>query len=368
MSELGHNFYNKLLEVASNVGMKPEDILNVMALESGLNPSATAPGTNAVGLVQIMPKYLSNYGYTGTAKDFKSESAESQLIYVERLIKSLIKMNGGRPFTSAVQYYVANFLPAALRIPGVQREDFSTIISSKDPKTPHIPGFGIEFEKKVYKANSGLDSDKDGNITYGDLRNRLGQVANRKVFIDAVNDMKKYTGYEANIKSKKQDDKKIEFNKDTVKANKEDNMSEVYDLLNKFLHNVKASDNGKLYKKYLPNNNILIHISSNNLTNSIEFSRILCSALNEELNAKAYPYTNGKDVEVECKINGPEKECNDAVKELSNLISDMFKQATIKIGGIKINQNIITNKTSSYIEINSKQAEENYKKFISKFS
>lgn len=35
---LGNGFYEKLNQVAQEVGMKPEDILLIMCSESGLNP------------------------------------------------------------------------------------------------------------------------------------------------------------------------------------------------------------------------------------------------------------------------------------------------------------------------------------------
>jgi hypothetical protein len=39
-ANLGPNFYPKLVQISSELGMRPEDLLAVMTSESGLNPSA----------------------------------------------------------------------------------------------------------------------------------------------------------------------------------------------------------------------------------------------------------------------------------------------------------------------------------------
>ena len=77
MTDLGPNFYKRLLEVSNSVGMPPEFILNVIAVESSFDPSAGA-GHSAAGLFQIMPKNLKHFGYQGTAADFRKEPPEVQ--------------------------------------------------------------------------------------------------------------------------------------------------------------------------------------------------------------------------------------------------------------------------------------------------
>src|ERR1700688_1273854 len=108
------SFYQKLLEVSNDVQMKPEDLLNVMAVESGIDPTAHNMGGNASGLLQFMPSTLKNLGFQGTHGDFRQLSAVDQLDYVKKLILGNMRYNGG-PFRSAAQYYVANFLPVALK-------------------------------------------------------------------------------------------------------------------------------------------------------------------------------------------------------------------------------------------------------------
>jgi hypothetical protein len=90
-------------------------------------------------------------------------------------------------------------------------------------------------------------------------------------------------------------------------------------------------------------------------------------ALDEELLSKSFVHTDGNNVDVECVIHGPEQSCISAVKAISNAITDSFKIATKKIGGVKINTTIQLHKKSSYPPISLKQAETSYRHFILKF-
>ena len=188
--------------------------------------------------------------------------------------------------------------------------------------------------------------------------------------------MKIHTGYEAKVPETKsysevkKTDESADYKKSTEDEKKKpDQKSFIENLIEKFLKMIQASDqyNKKIYKKYLPTQHVLIQVNSSDPIDSIEFSRILCAAAEEELLANSYTYTDGKNVEVECDIYGPQKECFAAIKQLTNSLSDVFKQATNKIGGINIKTNLIINKKSSYKEISGKFAEFNYRKFMFKF-
>lgn len=378
MVTLSSKFYHKLMDVSSSTGIPPEHLLNIMAAESDINPSA---GTGAVGLVQIMPQYLKNIGYTGTADQFKKEPGEEQLIYIENMIKSnMNKFNGGKPFKSVAQYYISNFLPASLALPGVQQEDPSTILAAKNPTTPHIPHNSIDFEKKVYHENAGkygdkgMDTDGDKAITYGDIQKFLARARGKKSYIQALSDLKTHTNYSPKEKSPtlpatKKEDSAVVGKKERSGFNMFE-FSKITDLLDKFYREIVASErsNKKLYKKYLPANNILIKIEAKDPIDSAEFARILCTALDEELLADAYTHIDNNNVEVECKIFGSDVLCYTAVNDLTDTLVDTFKDATRKIGGIKIRTDIIMNKKSSYQQITGKTAELNYRKFMFKFS
>lgn len=140
-------------------------------------------------------------------------------------------------------------------------------------------------------------------------------------------------------------------------------------LLNDFLRQTAASEklNKKLYKKFLPENNILVRIQSSKHTDSIEFARILCAALDEELLGSAFTHTDGDSVEVECNIHGPELVCFEAVKQLSASLCTAFKKATSKIGGVEVKTYCFMDKKSSYQQISLKVANTQHRNFLLKF-
>lgn len=142
-------------------------------------------------------------------------------------------------------------------------------------------------------------------------------------------------------------------------------------MLQQFLSefSIAASDGNlkKFYKNNLPSHDILIQISAPDHTSAVEFSRVLCTALDEDLVATAYPHTDGHLVEVECTIAGPQKECFEAVQQMTQAVAETFKDATSKIGGIVIKNNVIMNKKSSYQPISARTAGTNYRKFLLKF-
>lgn len=143
----------------------------------------------------------------------------------------------------------------------------------------------------------------------------------------------------------------------------------VNSLLENYLQHVVASEkaNRKIYKKYLPINHAVIRIASIDYIDSIEFARILCSVLDEELIARAFTHTDGNIVEIECSIPGPAKECFEAIEQFTSVTAEAFKKATIKIGGISIKTKLITNKKSHRDQLDLKVAENQYRKFLLKF-
>lgn len=141
-------------------------------------------------------------------------------------------------------------------------------------------------------------------------------------------------------------------------------------ILNRFVEMLSAADETslkRLYKKALPSHDILIKISAPDYTSAVEFSRILCSALDEDLLSTSYIYTDGTEIEVECCIQGPAKECFAAVQQMTEAVAETFKDATIKIGGIIIKTECSMNKKSSYQPISLRTAGTNYRKFLLKF-
>lgn len=375
MANLGANFYSELVDLASQTGMKPEDILAVMVSESGINPSAHNPHGGATGLMQFMPSSLKGVGFQGSPSEFSALSGEEQLPYVKKLIEGNMRLNGG-PFTSAAQYYVAVFWPVGLKLPGVRRGDPSTPIVEENPDTVdgkyskkyYDIGFKIPAsqEKAAYQANPLFHGSIPGVITYGDMMHQIDKNKANPLYSKALMAMNQQTGYQA---SDKQPSNMLALqNKRPMPAEPNNFM----DLLDQFVQSLSASaevePSKKLYKQMLPNHDILIQISAPDYNSAIEFSRILCAALDEEVQATAYPHTDGSQVvEVECSIPGPALECLQTVEQLTNSIAGAFQIATKKIGGITVKTRCVMNKKSFYQQISLRTAETNYRKFLLKF-
>jgi hypothetical protein len=384
---LGPNFYAKLVQVAQENGMQPEDLLAVMVSESGLNPSAYEQKYKGAGLVGFMPDTLKGLGFKGDWHDFASLSGEEQLEWLRKLIRNYTAANGGRPLDSAGRYYTANLWPVALKLPGVQKGDPNTRILEENPETVEVndPKKGMqrlskkywdikvpisaEFESRAYKANPLFDRDESGKnkaqggkpkgyITYGDMTNQTEINKKNPIYQQALADMRNSTGYAPGAKGPA-----------TMVAKKETSQNQPQGfmaVLENFLKQIAASEK-QVYQKYLPANHMIIKIQAANVTDSVEFSRILCAALNEELQAESFTHTDGNSVEVECTINGPEQICFDSVKQLTAAVSDAFKHATTKIGGIEVKTQFVSNKKSSYQQISYKFASNQHRKFLLKF-
>jgi hypothetical protein len=140
---------------------KAEDILAVMASESGLNPRAYNKGGGAAGLNQMMPATLKGLHYSDP-RPFQELAASEQLPWVLAFFKPYV----GK-LTSAARIYAFDFLPAT-----AIGNDWSlqkTICGQNGPYT------------WAYKDNPAFDATKKGYITGLDMavaatrgQNRLG--------------------------------------------------------------------------------------------------------------------------------------------------------------------------------------------------
>lgn len=156
-------FRTSLVQMASKLGLDPSFIAAVMSRESGFNPQAVNPFTKATGLIQFMPNTAKILGTTVEA--LFGMTAIGQLFFVEKYFK---------PFAAKLKtpgdYYMAVFMPAHIGKP----RDF------------------VLFRKgeKGYEQNAGLDLDKDGVITVGDVTRAIETTVERarsqpEVHVDA---------------------------------------------------------------------------------------------------------------------------------------------------------------------------------------
>jgi hypothetical protein len=374
-ANLGPNFYPKLVQISEELGMKPEDLLAVMTSESGLNPSAYEEKYKGSGLIGFMPDTLKGLGYKGNWQDFTKLTGEEQLDWVKKFIQGKSGLMGNRKFTSAGLYYTGNLWPVALKLPGVIKGDPTTRILESDPEADQSGkyskkyfdlGYKIskEFESKAYKANPLFDRDKKGYITYGDMIKQTEINRKNPVYQKAISEMSKSTGYQPGKATPS-----MVAQKDNAPS--PSSVQGLDNIMDKYLQEMQVAatshDLKKLYKSALPTHDILIQISAPDYSSAIEFSRVLTSALDEDLLSTSYPHTDGHEVEIECSISGPEQECFAAVNQMTKAVADTFKDATAKIGGITIKTQQFTNKKSSYQPISPRTADTNYRKFLLKF-
>lgn len=381
-ANLGPNFYPKLVQISEELGMKPEDLLAVMTSESGLNPSAYEEKYKGSGLIGFMPDTLKGLGYKGTWQDFTKLSGEEQLDWVKKFIQGKNGLMGGRKFTSAGLYYTGNLWPIALKLPGVIKGDPNTRILESDPerdpsgvysKKYFDLGYKIkaDFEAHAYKANPLFDrvpgdetgKKKKGYITYGDMIRQTEINRKNPAYQSAVANMTKQTGYQPGTEKKPA----------SMVASNDNSIQGLESIMNKYLQEIQQQKAAstyelkKLYKKNLPTHSILIQIAAPDYSSAIEFSNVLSSALDEDLLSASYPHTDGRDIEIECAISGPEKECFAAVQQMTQAVAEVFAEATSAIGAVRIKTNCVMNKKSSYQPISPRTADTNHRKFLLKF-
>jgi hypothetical protein len=141
---------DRLVELAQAHGWNVNAIAAVIKIESGGKPAAVNPLSGATGLIQFMPQTAKTLGTTVEA--LRKMSALEQLDFVERYFEQAF---GGSVPSAVGDYYVAVFMPAYLG-----RAD-SDVIARKG--------------EKVYDQNAGLDLDRNGELTVGDVRSTLRQ-------------------------------------------------------------------------------------------------------------------------------------------------------------------------------------------------
>ncbi|MBX7240167.1 MAG: transglycosylase SLT domain-containing protein [Bacteroidia bacterium] len=147
------SFEMKVKEIAAKLNVPPEWLMAVMYSESRFDASAeNFRGSGAVGLIQFMP---------ATAKDMGTSTQKiGQLNHVEQLdwVYEYMQMvrNKYGEYESLTDFYLAILYPKARR-----QEMCYTLYANPS---------------KPYKQNSGLDIDKDGQVTVHDIDKRMKRI------------------------------------------------------------------------------------------------------------------------------------------------------------------------------------------------
>jgi hypothetical protein len=145
LSQHGSDVGARLEELSLAHGWDANAIAAVIKIESGGNPKAVNKLSGASGLIQFMPSTAKTLGTTVEA--LRTMTALEQLDFVERYYENAL---GGATPSEPGDYYVAVFMPAYIGRPS------SDVIATKG--------------EKVYDQNAGLDADKNGELTVGDVR------------------------------------------------------------------------------------------------------------------------------------------------------------------------------------------------------
>lgn len=134
-------FKDKVADISSDLKIDKDDLMAVMAFESGFSPSIKNKYTNATGLIQFMPETAEMFGTN--IDDLAKMNAVDQLDYVSQYFEPYSgKMN------NLGDVYMAVFWPAAIG------ENDSYILCSQGSTS--------------YEYNEGLDIDENGHITRGE--------------------------------------------------------------------------------------------------------------------------------------------------------------------------------------------------------
>lgn len=159
--------YRALAAMAARLGMNAADLGLIMASESGLNPHAAYPGNYAVGLNQITAVAAAPAGLTEAQRqDFPNWPVARQLPRIEQMFR-FVNGDGAFKYPHAGAIYAVNAAPSIVRKKGT---GYNVVLYER----------GVDGKR--YDQNAGLDTNKDGKITVGDLDEHLRAVAQRAVY------------------------------------------------------------------------------------------------------------------------------------------------------------------------------------------
>lgn len=152
-------FREELVAMGTRLNIHPSWVLAVMYHESRLNPRAVnLRGSGATGLIQFMGPALKDInarlGSRYYLADVRAMSAVEQLPLVEEYFQMVKERYG--PISTFTDTYLAVLFPKAIG------EPHGHVLFSR-------PGLR-------YRQNSGLDHDRDGHVTVGDIDRRLRRM------------------------------------------------------------------------------------------------------------------------------------------------------------------------------------------------
>lgn len=146
-------FEQKVREVSQKLTVPPEWLMAVMYSESRFNAAAeNFRGSGAVGLIQFMPATAKDMGIS--TQKLGKMTHEAQLEWVYQYMNMYREKYGD--YQSLADFYLAILYPKA-------RNQEACYVLYANPS-------------KAYKQNIGLDEDKDGRVTVGDIDKRMKRL------------------------------------------------------------------------------------------------------------------------------------------------------------------------------------------------
>jgi len=145
-------FRESIVAVAERRGLDANALSAVMYFESGYDPSEVNKSSGATGVIQFMPSTAKILGTTVSA--LRGMSRVQQMPWVEKYFAKVDPK--GTKIVSPLDTYLAVFWPSGM---------------GKPPDHVIAEAGGI-----VYERNKGLDRNKDGVITVGDIGSMFGSV------------------------------------------------------------------------------------------------------------------------------------------------------------------------------------------------
>lgn len=138
-------------------------------IESGWKPDAQNAGTRATGLIQFMPETAKSFGTS--VESLITMTATEQIPFVKKQFQNYKSL-------APVDIYPAIFMPSTVAKPDGKVVGASTLESAvaagfSAEVPPGKKRSPAQYAVAVYQGNKGLDVNKDGLITAGDLRQKL---------------------------------------------------------------------------------------------------------------------------------------------------------------------------------------------------
>jgi hypothetical protein len=133
------------------------DLLAVMMMESGIDPSKTNPRSGATGLIQFTTVALPSIG-NPTLAQLRAMTRTQQMHYVDLYFSKSTPGLANMSSTTLNDIYMAVFAPFR----GFGKPDSTILYSDREDWLARFPERNRTFERRAYEQNSVLDQSKDG--------------------------------------------------------------------------------------------------------------------------------------------------------------------------------------------------------------